>query len=414
MNSGPKAVGRRHILKLIGGGTLATLTAPVGSASKTKAVFVRPADGQRAVTNAVRAHNGTVTQTYKNFAFIAARVPVSALDNLRADSRVATVEPDGPVHALHHKDGHDGGPPGDGGGDNGCGDHPAQSPSWGWERINASDAHSDARGNGVDVAILDTGIDAEHCDLDVHGGTNCTGKGNGFDDKNGHGTHCAGIASALDNSIGVVGVAPAANLWAVKVLDNSGSGSWSNVVCGIDWCMTHKKEILSMSFGASSMPDTVHSAISDTYEAGHLLVAAAGNEGNDEDGSCEEKNVIQPARHPDVIGVSAMDESDSDGTLLADYSSVGVNVELMAPGTAIRSTYTNDSYDTLSGTSMACPHVTGTAALAWEDLGSDGPETGDRDTIRQTMREQAEPVLGTCEDGYGLIRPDKVVAELSG
>lgn len=400
-------VTRRRTLKLIGAGAITGVVASPAAASNEKRVFVHPDDGQSQAIDAVRDHGGAVLITYDNFDFIAGRVPVDNLDDLHGDGRVAKVEDDGRVHAIHHKEGHDGGPPGDGGGgdDDGCGDHPSEDPSWGWDRIDA-DLVDEATGSGVDIAILDTGIDTEHCDLDVHGGYNATGRGSSFDDKNGHGSHCAGISSALNNSIGVAGVAYDANLWAVKVLDNSGSGYWTWVVNGVDWCMTNDKELLSMSFGASSMPDAAKQAMADAFDAGHLLVAAAGNDGNDEDGSCEEDNVGQPARHPDVVAVSAMDSDDS----IASYSSVGAEVELMAPGTDIRSTYKGDSYATLSGTSMACPHVTGVAGLVWEVYGSDGPSS-DNATIRDVLADSAEPVLGSCEDGNGLVDAGAAVDE---
>ncbi len=378
---------RRETLGAIGSGALLFTTGIVGASGKSR-VFVHPDNGQSQAEQALRDQGGTVLITYDNWEFIAGVVPNSNRRDLERDNRVAKVEDDGEVQAIHHKDDHDGGPPGGGDDDDSCGDHPAEDDSWGHDRIDADKVEED--GSGVDVAILDTGVDTEHCDLSVAGGTNCTGKGNGFDDKNGHGTHCAGIATADDNEIGVIGVAPGANLYGVKVLDNSGSGSWSQVVCGVDWCMENDREILSMSFGASTMPDSAHQAMSDAYAAGHLLVAAAGNSGNDEDGSCEEENVGQPARHPDVIAVSAMDPDDT----LAGYSSVGPEVEIMAPGTDIRSTYKGDDYDTLSGTSMACPHVSGAGAVIWN---------GDNADVRKTLKDTAEDLLNSCEEGDGLL-----------
>lgn len=394
-----KRVSRRRTLQVIGGGLAIGVGTVPAQGTGAQDVFVHPQGSQSDAVAALQDHGGGVTFTYSNFEFIAGVVPGRNRAELANDGRVELVEDDGTVEAFHHDDGHDGGPPGGGGDDDdgGCSDHPAQELPWGIDRIDADKVTED--GNGVDVAILDTGIDTGHCDLNVQGGTNCTGKGKGFEDKNGHGTHCAGIAAGLDNGIGVVGAAPAADLWAVKVLDNSGSGSWSNVVCGIDWCMTNNREILSMSFGADSMPDSVHTSLSDAYAAGHLLVAAAGNDGNDEDGSCGEDNVGQPARHDDVIAVSAMDPDDT----LASYSSVGSEVELLGPGTDIRSTYKGDSYDTLSGTSMACPHVTGVGALVWGANGYGDPEAGDNDNVRGTLQDTAEVVLDTCEEGNGLV-----------
>jgi subtilisin family serine protease len=169
--------------------------------------------------------------------------------------------------------------------------------------------------------------------------------------------------------------------------------------------MQNDREILSMSFGADSMPDTVHGALDDAYAAGHLLVAAAGNDDNNEDGDCEEANVGQPARHEDVIAVSAMDSDDT----LAGYSSVGPEVELMGPGTDVRSTYKGDSYETLSGTSMACPHVTGVGALVWGANEYGDPDPGERDNVRSTLQDTAETVVESCEEGYGLVNAASAV-----
>jgi minor extracellular protease Epr len=393
----PTNVTRRRVLKGLASGAFAGTAIGRAAAGRSSSVFVHGDSPGRAVG----ANGGVVTFDYENFDFVAARVPDVAA--LRSDGRVSRVESDGRVEALAP-----GGTPGPPGGGGGGGDgSTSQTLPWGVDRIDADEVA--ATGSGVDVAILDTGIDLDHPDLDVHGGADCTsGGGDSFDDKNGHGTHCAGVVAALDDSQGVVGVAPGANLWAVKVLGNSGSGSWSNLVCGVDWCMSQNKEILSMSLGASSMPQSVKDALSDAYDAGHVLVAAAGNEGNDQDGDCEEKNVNQPARHPDVIGVSAM-TGDADGTnsddVIASYSSVGGNVELMAPGTDVYSTYKGGSYETLSGTSMACPHAAGLAALVWGQQGLGDPGSGDNQTVRDTLNNNTEvvPDIGDCEQGNGLI-----------
>lgn len=400
---------RRRVLRGVASGAFVGAAFGTASADETASVFVH---GSKPV-QAVRDEGGVVTFKYDNFDFVAARVP--DVGELRRDPRVTKVERDGAVEALHHREGHDGGPPG--GGDGGS---TSQTLPWGVDRIDADKVSAGA--SGVDVAILDTGIDLSHPDLSVQGGTDCTGTGgSSYDDKNGHGTHCAGIVAALDNDQGVVGVAPAANLWAVKVLGNGGSGSWSNVVCGIDWCMTNGREILSMSLGGG-YNSTVEVALSNAYSAGHVLVAAAGNDGNDQDGGCEENNVGFPASHPDVIAVSAM-TGDADGSndddVIASYSSVGDaaaeemadgenDVELMAPGTEVYSTYKGDSYQTLSGTSMACPHVSGVAALVWEDIGA-SLASGDNATVRQTMRDTAETAIGTCEEGSGLVDAERAV-----
>jgi subtilisin len=211
----------------------------------------------------------------------------------------------------------------------------------------------------------------------VVGGVACNG--NSLEDRNGHGTHVAGIAAAKDNSVGVVGVAPGARLWAVRVLNNSGKGSWSNVICGVDWVTANAGtiEVANLSLGGSgsepaasgcSTGDPLHDAICRSVRAGVTYVAAAGNSSADAAG-------FVPAAFDEVITVSALADfdgqpgggaaatcrPDTDDTL-ADFSNFGSDVDLIAPGVCISSTY-RGRYATLSGTSMASPHVTGAAAL---------------------------------------------------
>lgn len=157
--------------------------------------------------------------------------------------------------------------------------------------------------------------------------------------------------------------APEVHLYAVKVFDDRGSGRYSDVIEGLEWCIdTHSDsdlnndiQVISMSFGSAYADGDqwIEPWINITYETGILLVGAAGNEGNGED------TVIYPARYENVIAVAATDSGD----YRASWSSTGPTVELSAPGVDIKSTYLNDAYGTMSGTSMACPHATGAAAL---------------------------------------------------
>lgn len=229
----------------------------------------------------------------------------------------------------------------------------------------------------VDVAVIDTGIDAGHPDLNVFKSTNCSGgspfsgscKSGGSDD-NGHGTHVAGTIGALDNGIGVVGVAPGARLWAVKVLNSQGSGYMSWIVAGIDYVAKNAAdiEVANMSLGCECASAAMDTAISNAVGSGVVFVVAAGN--NDTNA-----NTFSPAKHPDVITVSALADfdglpgelgsptcrPDQDDTL-ADFSNWGETVEIAAPGVCILSTVPG-GYATYSGTSMASPHVAGAAAL---------------------------------------------------
>ncbi|RZN34092.1 MAG: hypothetical protein EFT35_09745 [Methanophagales archaeon ANME-1-THS] len=179
-----------------------------------------------------------------------------------------------------------------------------------------------------------------------------------FFSLDGHGTHCAGIVAAvMGNKEGVIGVAPEADLYALKLFSDDGYGYYSDVIKALEWCINTDIQVISMSFGSSykSGDPGIEPWINDAYNAGILLVGAAGNEGTW--GVVD--NVIYPARYANVIAVAATDSSNRR----AIFSSTGPAVELAAPGVNIYSTYWDNRYATLSGTSMACPMVSGTAAL---------------------------------------------------
>ncbi|MCS7209999.1 MAG: S8 family serine peptidase [Fimbriimonadales bacterium] len=225
----------------------------------------------------------------------------------------------------------------------------------------------------VHIAIIDTGIDSNHPDLTnkmrrhsngaVYGYNTLNNTTNALDD-NGHGTHCAGIAAAeINNGIGIAGVAAwnpnVANsrtfvqLMPVKVLSASGSGSLDAVARGITWAADNGAHILSMSLGAGSGAQQLQDAVNYAWNRGCLVVAAAGNSGS--------SAPMYPAFYTNCIAVAATDSSDT----LASFSQFGSWVDIAAPGVNVLSTYPNNQYRSLSGTSMACPHVAGAAAVVW-------------------------------------------------
>jgi len=397
---------RRRLLGGIGAGAAAGLLGAPASAAEfdtdtdTERVFVHPETGLLddlgELLGVIEAIGGVPVLEYDNFEFVVAEVPSDRLDELRGDRRVASVENDEETgipsnwspslsDILNPPGGSD------------CFGHPDQRPSWGVERIGADTVEPD--GSSVDVGILDTGIESSHCSLSVEGGRNFTDDGTpgDYEDRHGHGTHVAGVAGASDNDLGVVGVAPSANLYAVKVLGDDGSGRYSELIAGIDWCMSNDVELISMSLGGEAASSTMDRAIEAAHSAGHLLLCAAGNEGNGGNGSCNAETMTYPATHEDVIAVTAMDENDT----LASYSSVGSNIDLLAPGTGITSSTVDNEYAEASGTSVACPFVTGVAALVWETREEEGP--GPTEQVRRILTDTAEPVLGTCEEGHGLV-----------
>jgi len=238
------------------------------------------------------------------------------------------------------------------------------------------DGVDDLRVN-VDVAVIDTGVYA-HPDLVVAGHVNCAGGSPskssckaGGTDGNGHGTHVAGSIGAKDNGIGVVGVAPGARIWGVRVLGNSGSGYTSWIIAGINWVTANAGtiEVANMSLGGAGTSAAQDLAITNSINAGVVYVVAAGNDDMNASG-------FTPANHPKVLTVSALADfnglagggaastcrADVDDTL-ADFSNWGSMVEIAAPGVCILSTWNNGGYNTISGTSMASPHMAGAAAL---------------------------------------------------
>lgn len=222
----------------------------------------------------------------------------------------------------------------------------------------------------VDVAIIDTGIQLIHQDLYVYKHTSFIPGVTSGNDDHGHGTHVAGIAGAKDNFKGVVGVAPGARLWAIKVLDKYGFGSLSDIIAGIDYVTKNADqiEVANISFGCECVSAALDEAIRNSVASGVTYVVAAGNSGKD-------ASTFSPPNHPDVITVSAI--ADNDGKCgrtggptpfgkddsFASFSNYGEVVDIAAPGVKIYSTFIGKSYATMSGTSMAAPHVAGAAAL---------------------------------------------------
>jgi subtilisin len=325
--------------------------------------------------SSVRALGGDVHHSFHLLPVVSAKLPQKMIAEMKSLAEIAYIEDDVVMHTVQ------------------------QETPWGVDRIDADQVWPTTNtGAGVDVAILDTGIDYDHPDLDnnIAGGVNYAGwrwrdgSTNKFywNDIYGHGSYCAGIVAAENNTVGVVGVAPGARLWAVKVLDDTGNGYVSDIIQGLEWCSDHGIEIASMSFGGD-YSESLENACSAAYAAGVLLVAAAGNEGA--------SGVLYPAGYDSVIAVSATDSSDA----IASFSSVGPQVELAAPGVAVKSTYKNGGYALGDGTSMACPHVAGVAALvrAAPKLGLTTPAQ-----IRLRLRETAEDLgLPAIQQGYGLV-----------
>ncbi|AET69299.1 subtilisin-like serine protease [Desulfosporosinus orientis DSM 765] len=232
----------------------------------------------------------------------------------------------------------------------------------GVEMIQAPKIWDQTKGKGITVAILDTGCDTTHPDLKerIVGGRNFTKDDGGnlsvYEDYNGHGTHVAGTIAAIQNNAGVVGVAPEANLLIIKVLDHNGSGQYEWIIKGINYAIEQKVDIISMSLGGPEDVPKLHEAIQKAVANNILVICAAGNEG---DGSDATDEFGYPGSYNEVISVGAIDLARHS----SKFSNSNNEIDLVAPGEEILSTYLNGKYATLSGTSMATPHVSGAVAL---------------------------------------------------
>ncbi|MBI2850486.1 MAG: S8 family peptidase [Chloroflexi bacterium] len=308
-------------------------------------------------------------------------LPPQVLASLRAIPGVASVEEDGLVYAI-------------GSGDS---SEPEVTAAWGVDRIDAERAWGTANGTGVTVGIIDTGIDYNHPELAAAygGGYDFVNKDSDPSDDNGHGTHVAGTIAAARDGNGVAGVAPGASLRAYKVLNANGSGYWSDVIAALGQAVTDGVQVVNMSLGANTAPKALQTACDNAYAKGVLLVAAAGNSGSG--------SVSYPAKYASVIAVAATDSSDKR----AYFSNFGSQIELAAPGVAVYSAYPGGGYATLSGTSMATPHVVGSAALVFAaGIGDNDGKNGAANEVRARLQQTADDLGTTGKDkyyGYGLV-----------
>ena len=277
------------------------------------------------------------------------------------------------------------------GGTTGAGEVP-----WGVARVDAPAAWASGQGAGVKVAVVDTGVDCTHPDLkcDFGAGYNVIDPTATPMDDNEHGTHCSGTIAGRQDGKGVVGVAPQATIIPVKVLDKDGSGSLSDIVKGINWAAKNGADVISMSLGGASGSAALQRAVNAALAKGVVVIAAAGNSGPDPD------TVGFPAGYPGVIAIAASDSKDA----VAKFSSRGAAVAFIAPGVDILSTVPGGGYAKFSGTSMACPHMAGLAALAIE-RGAKGP-AGVRAAFARAATKL--PGLAPTEQGAGLVDAAKL------
>ncbi|MBW2543356.1 MAG: S8 family serine peptidase, partial [Deltaproteobacteria bacterium] len=374
---------RKRLLIFIVG---SMLFAPESAFSADQSVIIgfkqKPGPSERALIHGAR---GIIKRNYELIPAMVAEIPEQEIAKLRKSDRIAYVEENAVYRAAADP-------------------LPSQEyeNSWGVQHIRAEVSHASGnRGAGVRVAVLDTGIDYDHEELD---GNYVAGRDFVFDDDdpfddsyNSHGTHVAGIIAAEENGIGVVGVAPEVDLFAVKVLDGAGFGLADWIIAGIEWAVLNGVEVINMSIEGPDVQG-LHDACDAAYAAGVILVAAGGN-------SLAGQGPVEfPAAYDSVIAVTATDPSDLPGR----FAPVGEEVELAAPGVDVLSTVAGGGYDFLSGTSQAAPHVAGVAALSilsnTKDINGDGMV--DHEDVRLMLQTSAIDLGDAGRDeiyGFGLV-----------
>lgn len=344
----------------------------------------------------VYAAGGRVAEEFENMGMLYAVVPTSALARLEQNPIIEFVESDMQFKIAEAETSE-------------------YSESWALEDVGAEPVHSsNYTGKGVKIAVLDTGVDYKHPELapSYGGGYDFINSDNDPMDDNGHGTCVASILAAAKDGKGIVGAAPDAEIYAIKVSDSKGRGSFSGLVKGIDWSIENGMDIVTMSITGKDGSRALAKAAEAAYnEHGLVLVAAVGNGKGD---------VLYLAAYPQVIGVGSVTGDNK----LSSFSLTGSEVELVVPGSGIKSTAIGGKYGLLSETSMATPLVTGAIALllgtdekAWGDTGmADGDGEWTNDELRGVLRGTAKDLGVKGKDdkfGYGLLNfdfPDKSVS----
>jgi subtilisin len=366
---------------LVSAGT-ASATVAAGTPGSYIVVLKAGFSSEAVAAEHARAYGASVSQQYSAaLNGYAARLSGEALAHITADPRVEFVSEDRAVEATDTL---------------AAGE---QVPT-GVRRSGYANSTTAKPAASVRVAVIDTGIQLTNPDLNAVAGKNCVNTANAPNDDNGHGTHVSGTIAAKNTGSGVVGAAPGTTLYAVKVLNAQGSGTWAQVICGIDWVAANAAslniKVASMSLGGSgsndnncgnSNGDAMHKAICGAKAAGVTFVVAAGNSGTN-------LATFTPAAYPEVVTVTAVSDSDGlpggtggsptcrTGELDDKYASfsnyagssdtVAKAHTVAAPGVCIRSTWLNSTYNTISGTSMATPHVSGAVALCISSGGCTG------------------------------------------
>lgn len=313
-----------------------------------------------------------IHHVYESISAASVTIPTSSIDVLQNKPNVLKVEPDPIVKTMQ------------------------QVNSWGYEKVQAPTANSNGwTGKGVKVGIIDTGVRSNHPDLKIAGGISFVNGTSTFEDDEGHGTHVAGIIGALNNDIGTIGIAPEAEIYAIKSLNKSGIGILSDVIAGVDWAIQNNLDIINLSLTSDQGSSFLKAVLDKAYNNGMLIIAASGNSQTTLPSNTD---VLYPARYDSVIAVGSVDRNYNK----SKFSYFGPSLEFVAPGERIYSTFSQPDYEYQYGTSMAAPFVTGVLALYKQAY----PELTNKE-LRQLVQASALDLGEMGKDtsyGYGLVQ----------
>lgn len=268
---------------------------------------------------------------------------------------------------------------------------------WGINNLRISELKNKYKldGTGVSIAVLDTGIDYKHRDLNIKQSINFT-KETSTIDKNGHGTQLAGIINSQKNNIGITGISPKSDVYSLKVLNDNKSGDYENVIKGLKWSINHNIDVVLMSLGSLDSNSELEKWIKKANEKGIILISAIGNLGYKEKGD----NIAYPAKYNEVISVGAVKKDNKRWS----QSSIGSKIDLMAPGKDILTTSLDNKYTFIDGTSIAASFVAASAALLKEY-----DPTLSNIKIKEALIKTAVPLGKTSEYGNGFINIESAI-----
>ncbi|PMC36605.1 hypothetical protein CJ195_14310 [Bacillus sp. UMB0899] len=327
----------------------------------------------------IAENNGTILHTFENIPAVSASFPITvSLSELEEDHKLKVIVPEKKVEIM------------------------SQSNNWGFDLLEANRfADNNLTGKNTKIAVIDTGIDTQHEDLRVAGGKSFVSYTDSYNDDNGHGSHIAGIIAALQNNVGITGIAPNANVYSLKAFNQNGEGTTIDLAEAIDYAMEINSDVINLSFEYNTYDPIVEALLNEAYKQNILIVGAAGNSGS---------AISYPAVHSSVIAVGAIENNLKK----ASFSSTGSALEVVAPGVDINSTWKNNKYNSMSGTSMATAFISGYLAVL-KEAHPTASATELRNLLHSNTKDLGKPGKDTSY-GYGLVenflpKGEKVVEE---